>query len=124
MLSTYHNPIVTLPTARSASDNCVYKLYAAVIHEGTMLDSGHYYTLAKDNGQWHVYNDEVVSTADENYLNTLTRSNTPYILFYRRTDIEEGVTPSMEELPSLLQDSVTAHNKNYAETAPQCRTRP
>lgn len=125
MLSIHHNHTVTLPTVRSQADHAAYVLYAAVIHAGTTLDSGHYYTLAKDNGQWHMYNDDIVSTAEETQLNGLNRSSTPYILFYRRSDMDEGTAPSLEELPPKVQESVMAHNKHYVETVRKMRlTRP
>ncbi|KAM3968750.1 deubiquitinating apoptotic inhibitor [Aphomia sociella] len=123
--SMYHNHTVTLPTVRSQADHSAYALYAAVIHTGTTLDSGHYYTVAKDNDQWHMYNDDIVSITDESELNGLNRASTPYILFYRRTDIEEGTAPSLEELPPRLQETVMAHNKHYVETVRKMRlTRP
>ncbi|XP_075990534.1 deubiquitinating apoptotic inhibitor isoform X2 [Anticarsia gemmatalis] len=125
MHSMYHNHTITLPTVRSQAVHSSYSLYAAVIHAGTTLDSGHYYTMAKDTDQWHMYNDDVVSPADEKQLNDLTRSSTPYILFYRRTDIEESTAPSLEELPPKIQESVMAHNKHYVETVRKMRlTRP
>lgn len=121
----YHNHTVTLPTVRSQAEHAAYALYAAVIHAGTTLDSGHYYTLAKDSDQWHMYNDDAVTAADEGQLNALNRSSTPYILFYRRTDIEEGTAPSMEELPPKMQETVMAYNKHYVESVRTMRlTRP
>ncbi|XP_059045904.1 ubiquitin carboxyl-terminal hydrolase 35 [Achroia grisella] len=116
MHTMYYNHTVTLPAVRSQADHSVYILYAAVIHTGTTLDSGHYYTMAKDNEQWHMYNDDVVSVTDESELNGLNRASTPYILFYKRTDVEEGTAPSLEELPPRLQESVMVHNKHYVET--------
>lgn len=112
----YHNTTVTLPTVRSQADHSTYSLYAAVIHAGTTLDEGHYYTLAKDNDGWHMYNDDIVSAADESQLHDLNRASTPYILFYRRTDVEEGTAPSLDELPPNLHELVTAHNKHYVDT--------
>lgn len=121
MHTMYHNHTITLPTVRSQAVHSSYTLYAAVIHAGTTLDSGHYYTLAKDKDQWHMYNDDVVSASDEGQVNSLNRCSTPYILFYRRTDIEEGTAPSMEELPPKVQESVMAHNKLCVETVRQMR---
>lgn len=121
MHSMFYNHNITLPTVRSQTVHASYTLYAAVIHAGTTLDSGHYYTLAKDNDQWHMYNDDVVSASNESQLNSLKRSCTPYILFYRRADIEEGTAPPMEELPPKIQESVMAHNKHYVETVRKMR---
>ncbi|XP_050360572.1 ubiquitin carboxyl-terminal hydrolase 35 [Nymphalis io] len=125
MHTMYHNQSVTLPTVRSQAVHSVYNLFAAVIHAGTTLDSGHYFTLAKDNDQWHKYNDDEVTFADEGQLNGLNRSSTPYILFYRRTDIEEGTAPSLEEMPPKLQELVMANNKHYVDSVRKIRlTRP
>ncbi|XP_013189447.1 ubiquitin carboxyl-terminal hydrolase 35 [Amyelois transitella] len=121
MHSIYHNHTVTLPTVRSQADHSTYSLYAAVIHMGTTLDSGHYYTLAKDNDEWHTYNDDEVAVSDESHLNNLHRASTPYILFYRRTDIEEGPAVSFEEMPTRLQESVLSHNKCFVDTVQQVR---
>ncbi|CAH0401940.1 unnamed protein product [Chilo suppressalis] len=121
MHSMFHNHTVTLPTVRSQADHAAYSLYAAVIHSGTTLDSGHYFTLAKDKDQWHVYNDDAVTATDENQFNVLNRSSTPYILFYRRTDCEEGTAPSLEELPPKLQESVMAHNKHFVDSIRKMR---
>jgi ubiquitin carboxyl-terminal hydrolase 35/38 len=122
----YHNHTVTLPTVRSQADHATYSLYAVIIHTGTTLDSGHYYTLAKENDKWYSYNDEAVTDDPDNgQLSRLNRSSTPYILFYRRTDSEEGTVPAVEDIPTRLQESVMAHNKECVETLRMMlRTRP
>ncbi|KAG6465284.1 hypothetical protein O3G_MSEX015049, partial [Manduca sexta] len=116
MQPMHHNQTVNLPTVRNNhSQHSSYSLFAAVIHNGTTLDSGHYYTLAKDNDQWHIYNDEIVTSADEAEFSKLHPNCTPYILFYRRSDVEEGTAPALEDLPPKVQESVMAHNKHYIE---------
>lgn len=125
MQPTYYNYRVTMPIVKTTVDRPVFHLYAAVIHEGPNLNSGHYYTVAKDNNLWYVYNDEEVTSTNENLLNKLGRSSTPYILFYRRNDIEEGAAISMDDLPPFLHECVVAHNKNYVGTVHDIRrTRP
>ncbi|XP_063837984.1 ubiquitin carboxyl-terminal hydrolase 38 [Ostrinia nubilalis] len=121
MHTMFHNHTVALPTVRTQADHAGYVLYAAVIHAGTTLDSGHYYTLAKDKEQWHLYNDDVVSHSEERELSNSNRSKTPYILFYRRNDVEEGTAPSMEELPPKYQEAVMSYNKSYVETIRKVR---
>lgn len=121
----HHNSNVTLPTVRSQAEHAAYTLYAAVIHSGTTLDSGHYYTLAKDNDHWYLYNDDSVMDSDESELEDVTSDATPYILFYRRNDIIEPAAPSLTEVPPVLQEMVLAHNKHYVETVRQMHiTRP
>ncbi|XP_048488736.1 ubiquitin carboxyl-terminal hydrolase 35 isoform X2 [Plutella xylostella] len=117
----HYNSTITLPTVRSQTDHATYQLYAAVIHAGTTLDSGHYFTLAKDNDQWHMYNDDVVTPSDEGELNALTNCCTPYILFYRRTDVEDVPTPRMQEMPEKVQEIVMSHNKHFIESMRQLR---
>ena len=41
-----------------------YRLYAAVVHSGVSLDSGHYYTFAREKDEtWYKFNDSFVSTS-------------------------------------------------------------
>lgn len=41
-----------------------YRLYAAVVHSGISLDSGHYYTFAREKEEtWFKFNDSFVSTS-------------------------------------------------------------
>ncbi|XP_053623793.1 ubiquitin carboxyl-terminal hydrolase 35 [Plodia interpunctella] len=116
MHSIYHNHTVTLPTVRSQAEHSTYSLYAAVIHTGTTIDSGHYYTLAKDfRDEWHLYNDDIVTVSEETHLNHLQNASTPYILFYRRTDIDEGKVLSLQEMPQKVQDLVLRENDSYVE---------
>ncbi|KAI4471387.1 ubiquitin carboxyl-terminal hydrolase [Holotrichia oblita] len=41
-------------------DSVRYDLYAAVVHCGSSVDSGHYYTYARDETEWYKFNDYVV----------------------------------------------------------------
>lgn len=61
-----------------------YNLYAAVVHCGSSVDSGHYYTYAKDGDEWYKFNDCAVIQSSEEELCNLRPPETPYILFYSR----------------------------------------
>lgn len=121
MHTMIYNQTVTLPTVRSQAEHSSYQLYATVIHSGTTLDSGHYYTLAKDDDEWFLYNDDVVSASKAADINTLTNCCTPYILFYRRDDVDEGTIPALHELPVELQNLVMVHNKHYLDSVHMLR---
>lgn len=81
-----------------------YKLYAAVIHSGSDIDTGHYYTLACDETlSWQIFNDSLVAPCDSP---PWSPPDTPYILFYARP--EEKLQPAVDllSLPSLHPDLV------------------
>ncbi|XP_055593578.1 ubiquitin carboxyl-terminal hydrolase 38 isoform X2 [Uranotaenia lowii] len=61
-----------------------YSLYAAIVHAGTNMDSGHYYTYAQDKPNcWYKFSDNYVTKCSIDELHTLSSPNTPYILFYQ-----------------------------------------
>jgi ubiquitin carboxyl-terminal hydrolase 35/38 len=60
-----------------------YILFAAIVHSGSNIDSGHYYTFAADPPKhWFKFNDNYVSECSVQELHNLPLYNTPYILFY------------------------------------------
>jgi len=79
--------------------NQSYKLYAAVVHSGSSMDTGHYYTVARDeNLMWHIFNDSLVTSCNPPPWSS---PDTPYILFYSRP--EEKLQPAVDlsALPPL-----------------------
>jgi len=62
-----HNEEIFLRVRPSLESNAYrtvkYKIYAAVVHSGSSMDCGHYYTYARDNSLdvWYRFNDNVVS---------------------------------------------------------------
>lgn len=62
----FHNETVSVNVRSSHDGNSSrvvnYRLYAAVVHSGISLDSGHYYTFAREKDQtWYKFNDSFVS---------------------------------------------------------------
>lgn len=61
----FHNEDLTVKVRSGQEVRAVdYKLHAAVVHSGISLDSGHYYTFARERDQtWYRFNDNFVSTS-------------------------------------------------------------
>jgi hypothetical protein len=98
----------------------VYGLFAVVVHSGTKLDGGHYYTFARDptsklldteddpdNAPWCRYDDDRVTITDWKSLKDhlwTSIDNSEYLLFYRRLDSAAELPPIPE--PSLPLNTV------------------
>ncbi|KAI5295030.1 hypothetical protein KEM52_002555 [Ascosphaera acerosa] len=70
-------PYTTKPSA-SGSEQYVYDLHSVIVHTGTTVDAGHYYTYCRQGEQWFLFNDDKVlqvSVADVLNANA-------YLLFY------------------------------------------
>ncbi|XP_050301404.1 ubiquitin carboxyl-terminal hydrolase 38 [Anthonomus grandis grandis] len=91
-----------------------YDLYAAVVHYGTSVDSGHYYTFAKDpTVGWYKFNDSAVTKCGEESLHLLKPPETPYILFYAREDLADEPNLPCEGLSMALRRVVS---QDHAES--------
>ncbi|XP_045542226.1 ubiquitin carboxyl-terminal hydrolase 35 isoform X3 [Papilio machaon] len=124
MSPTIYNHSVTLPTVPAQTQNG-YTMYAAIVHEGSSMSSGHYYTLAKTEDGWYLFNDDTVTKCNEDDIQFLRPCNTPYMLFYRRDDVVEVPFPSLNEVPPNIRELVKVHNKLYIETVQKLQlTRP
>lgn len=129
----HHSPKISVKV--SSEDglpaHCVqYRLYAAVVHSGVSMDSGHYYTYGSDqpdDGSWYKFNDSVVTECKIDALKSLRSPNTPYVLFYEReydddhsvvTDTSNGddsqhIYPALSDLPLRLRSYVDYENNRY-----------
>ncbi|VEN42526.1 unnamed protein product [Callosobruchus maculatus] len=90
-----------------------YELYAAVVHCGSSVDSGHYYTFAKDGAEWFKFNDCSVGRTTAENLCRLKPPETPYILFYSRVDVSEPEALPCTILPDRLQVALTKDHSEY-----------
>lgn len=84
-----------------------YDLYAVVVHQGSQMWSGHYYSYVKNsNNMWYLMNDETVRLAN---LERVLKENA-YLLFYVRRD------PPMEKT-KILANGVENHTNNITKTS-------
>lgn len=100
-----------------------YELYAVIVHVGTDMDSGHYYTYAKNNtNEWFKFNDSQISrTSFENINKRSSVMDTPYLLFYSKInpnvcgDDMNGKNMQFEDLKDNIKEFVNNKNMNYCQ---------
>lgn len=102
-------------------DKYQYELYAAVVHCGSSVDSGHYYTFAKDQSDWYKFNDSSVIKTSIEDLCKLKPPETPYVLFYSREDILEPENLPRSILSHQLQIILKKDQSDY-ETEKESQT--
>lgn len=127
-----HNPKISVKVLSEDGMNeyfVQYRLYAAVVHSGVSMDSGHYYTYGSDqpdDDSWYKFNDSFVTECNIAALKSLRSPNTPYVLFYER-EYDDGHTagightngndvqnyPALAELPAQLRNYVDLENNRY-----------
>lgn len=87
----HHDEYISL-TSKSPSNErirSIYKMYAVIVHSGTNIDSGHYFTYGVNGyDQWFKFNDNHISRSSFNEVINLQNLNTPYILFYELVHTE------------------------------------
>ncbi|XP_055638637.1 ubiquitin carboxyl-terminal hydrolase 38 [Toxorhynchites rutilus septentrionalis] len=123
-----HDEVISLPVITELGNSIVvqYSLYAAVVHAGTSMDSGHYYTYAQDEpDSWYKFNDNYVTKCSVDELHALSSPNTPYILFYQMlfSPFDNNFTTSSLEIDDEVMDKATdilktAHNVPLASPLP------
>lgn len=87
----HHDEYISL-TSKSPNNECIrsiYKMYAVIVHSGTNIDSGHYFTYGVNScDHWFKFNDNHISRSSFNDVKDLQNLNTPYILFYELVHTE------------------------------------
>ena len=59
-----------------------YKLKGGIIHYGSSLDSGHYIYFGNRQGNWYLFNDNMITKVNKKTIEKLTRVS--YILHYEK----------------------------------------
>ncbi|KAI7907747.1 uncharacterized protein BX663DRAFT_491912 [Cokeromyces recurvatus] len=69
----------------------MYELWSIVVHIGSGPHHGHYVAVIKSNGQWMLFDDDVVTQIQEDdiqkYFSDLPGSGSGYVLFYQSVDL-------------------------------------
>ncbi|XP_063244831.1 ubiquitin carboxyl-terminal hydrolase 35 isoform X2 [Bacillus rossius redtenbacheri] len=99
-----------------------YRLYAAVVHSGKSMDSGHYYTYALDDAhaldgcdRWFEFNDDVVLARSVDSLSQWHLADTPYILFYVRESASLLDAPGFSGVSGRLEELVARDTLSYIQ---------
>ncbi|RUS19216.1 hypothetical protein BC937DRAFT_87821 [Endogone sp. FLAS-F59071] len=70
----------------------MYELWAIVVHIGSGPYHGHYQTVIKSNGQWLLFDDDIVQPIDEadiqKYFGDLPGTGSGYVLFYQSVNLD------------------------------------
>lgn len=113
---TIRLPVSAIPCTAAET----YHLYAAVVHSGYSMDYGHYFTYACDSKQnWYKFNDSIVSQTTFEDFKSLKPPDTPYILFYEKSGIHDGIyeddKPELSTLSKRIQELIANDTTDYIE---------
>ncbi|XP_055540357.1 ubiquitin carboxyl-terminal hydrolase 38 isoform X2 [Wyeomyia smithii] len=128
MNKVLHDEIISLRIVTETGHSSVmqYVLYAAVVHAGTSMDSGHYYTYAQDKSDcWYKFNDNFVTKCSADELHSLSSPNTPYILFYQMqylATVADGTNDHCIDLDEDMDDpSVVKSSASSSKSIEDCQ---
>jgi uncharacterized UBP type Zn finger protein len=98
-----------------------FALRAVVVHEGSRISSGHYYTLGWDHhgGAWVNYNDAKVSVVSKEKV----ESCEPYLLFYERAEPKQVAPHQLRASISFLSTAIESSNFDNTDSRRPKRSR-
>jgi len=68
-------------TKNNLNETIQYKICSMLIHKGTSIDSGHYYSFVRaSNNDWYIFNDHSVKKVERHFV----LEQKPYLLFYEK----------------------------------------
>ncbi|GAN10733.1 cysteine proteinase [Mucor ambiguus] len=96
----------------------MYELWGIVVHIGSGPHHGHYVAIVKSNGQWMLFDDDVVTQIQEEdiqkYFSDLPGSGSGYVLFYQAVDLNMDAINIGLETAKRMDES----NNNYSNGRP------
>ncbi|KAI8986318.1 hypothetical protein BDB01DRAFT_720441 [Pilobolus umbonatus] len=107
----------------------MYELWAFVVHIGSGPHHGHYVTIVKNNGQWLMFDDEIVTQIQEEdiqkYFSDLPGSGSGYVLFYQSVDFSVDINnmcnPQSTQNPNVA-DSLFTNGRPSGVSTPHTIT--
>ncbi|KAI9025953.1 hypothetical protein CLU79DRAFT_813227 [Phycomyces nitens] len=103
----------------------MYELWAVVVHIGSGPHHGHYVTLVKSNGQWMLFDDDIVSTIQEDeiqkYFSDLPGTGCGYVLFYQAVNLSMenlDIWNGMDRKPQKAEEKVYSNGRPSVATTP------
>ncbi len=88
-----------------------YKLVSILIHKGSSIKRGHYYSCIKTfDENWYLFNDEKVKKINENEV----FKQEAYLLFYQKVS-ENDNEYNNKIKPLLLKENIKYNNDNDKE---------
>lgn len=94
-----------------------YRLYAAVVHSGVSMETGHYFTYGSDGTGCYKFDDSYVSKATIADIHNLQPPHTPYILFYQMVPNPDHVSPKSSTSTSSTSSAAIARNSSSSAVA-------
>ncbi|KAM3579926.1 hypothetical protein VKS41_007644 [Umbelopsis sp. WA50703] len=99
----------------------LYELWACVIHIGSGPHHGHYVTIIKSNGKWLLFDDDIVTSINEEdiqrYFGDLPGTGSGYVLFYQAVDLNMdavGMPAATTNLAQGLQQQAQLNEQGGA----------
>ncbi|CEP16668.1 hypothetical protein [Parasitella parasitica] len=102
----------------------MYELWAIVVHIGSGPHHGHYVAIIKSNGQWMLFDDDVVTQIQEEdiqkYFSDLPGSGSGYVLFYQAVDLNmDAINIGLERARKMDESNNNQSNGGPSELSSQ-----
>lgn len=92
------------------NSSLLYELVGVVVHSGSSIDSGHYYSYILHGDLWYLYDDFSTHNTNLSYFpdNYNFNNGQPYVLLYRQVNKSNGkniLYPTID--PNIIPDKLT-----------------
>ncbi|RCI03386.1 ribosomal protein S14, S11, partial [Rhizopus stolonifer] len=109
----------------------MYELWGIVVHIGSGPHHGHYVSIIKSNGQWMLFDDDIVTQIQEEdihkYFSDLPGSGSGYVLFYQAVNLDMDTIqlPTAEAPPQGFDSNLSiVPNESFDLKPPTVKEEP